>query len=145
MIFYRGSRPPVPPLDPPMRACYREKMVHILCVISHIYYAQARLGLRCSHMHCKIYSITYLKWPLSKRPNMVFKTDYRLMQVESFSECPLFAILSTFFKLPVVVKTFVCLFFEWPFTQVVHVSKHQKRRQLSCQLFFCVNLHILYF
>ena len=46
---------------------------------------------------------------------LVFKTVYRLMQVKSIAECILHAILSTFIKLPFIVKTFVLSIFEWPF------------------------------
>ena len=53
-----------------------------------------------------IYSKTCVKWPLSKRPKMVSKTNYRLMQVKSIAECS--------FKLPFVIKTFVLSIFEWP-------------------------------
>ena len=66
---------------------------------------------------------------LKKTKKMVFKTDYRLMQVKSIAECSLIAgqkycrrlqrehsaILLTFIKLPVVIKTFVLSIFEWPF------------------------------
>ena len=49
-----------------------------------------------------------------------FKTDYRLMRVKSIAECSRehSAILSTFIKLPFVIKTFalsVFVYFEWPF------------------------------
>ena len=60
-----------------------------------------------------IYSKTCVKRPLSKRPKMVFKTNYRLMQVKSIAECS--TILSTFIKLPFVIKIFVLSIFEWPF------------------------------
>ena len=57
------------------------------------------------------YSITCLKWPLKKKTkNMFFKTDYRLMQVKVLHS----AILSTFIKLPFVIKIFVLSIFEWP-------------------------------
>ena len=51
---------------------------------------------------------------------MVFKTDYRLMQVKSIAECSKgskehSAILSTFIKLPVFIKTFDLSILEWPF------------------------------
>ena len=46
------------------------------------------------------------KRPLSKRPKIDFKTNYRLMQVKS--------ILSTCIKLPFVFKTFVMSIFKWP-------------------------------
>ena len=46
---------------------------------------------------------------------LFFKTDYRLMQVKSIAECSRehSAILSTFIKLPFVLKTFVLSIFEW--------------------------------
>ena len=55
-------------------------------------------------------SKTCLKRPFSKRPNMVFKTNFRLMLVKSVAECSKgehSAILSTFIKLPFVIKIFV--------------------------------------
>ena len=47
----------------------------------------------------------------NRRPKIVFKTDYRFMQVKSTAEC---SILSTFTKLPFVFKTVVLSIFEWP-------------------------------
>ena len=56
----------------------------------------------------KTYSKTCLKWPLSKRPKIVFKTNYPLMQVKSIAECwEHSAILSIFIKLPFGIKIFV--------------------------------------
>ena len=37
--------------------------------------------------HFFVYSKTCVQGPLSKRQKMVFKTDYRLMQVKSIAEC----------------------------------------------------------
>ena len=45
---------------------------------------------------------------------MVFKAHYRLIQVKSI-EGEHSVILSTFIKLPFVIKTFVLSIFEWPF------------------------------
>ena len=45
---------------------------------------------------------------------MVFKTNYRLMQVKSIAECQS-AILLTFIKLPFVIKICVLSIFEWLF------------------------------
>ena len=39
------------------------------------------------------YSKRCVKGPLSKRPKMVFKTDYRLIQVKSIAECSHWSIL----------------------------------------------------
>ena len=49
-----------------------------------------------------------------RRPKLVFKTNYCLMQVKSIAECSYSAILSTFIKLPFVIKIFVLSVFEWP-------------------------------
>ena len=58
-----------------------------------------------------IYSKTCVKWPLSKRPKIGFKSNYHLMQVQGEHS----AILSTFIKRPFVIKIFVLSIFEWPF------------------------------
>ena len=53
-----------------------------------------------------------------KKTKIDFETDYRLMQVKSIAECfkgEHSAILLTFIKLPVVIKTFVLSIFEQPF------------------------------
>ena len=66
------------------------------------------------------YSKTCVKRPLSKRQKMVFKTDYRIMQVKVIAECyPLEnpAILSTFINLPFAIKTFVLFILSGCFTQ----------------------------
>ena len=41
----------------------------------------------------KYYSKTCLKWPLSKKPKMVFNANYRLMKVKSIAECSPWSIL----------------------------------------------------
>ena len=72
------------------------------------------------------YSKTCVKQPLSKRPKLVFKTKYCLMQVKSVAECSKgsilillqgehSAMLSTFIKLPIVKKIFGLSIFEWLF------------------------------
>ena len=48
---------------------------------------------------------------------MVYKTDYRLMQVKSIGEHS--ATLSTFIKLPFVIKIFVLSIFEGRLRQVL--------------------------
>ena len=57
------------------------------------------------------YSKTCVRWLLSKELKLVFKTNYRLMQVKGEHS----ARLSTFIKLPFVIKIFVLSIFEWPF------------------------------
>ena len=60
------------------------------------------------------YIKTCLKRPLKKDQNLVFKTDYRLMQVKVLQNDPRehSAILSTCIKLPSVFKIFVLSMFE---------------------------------
>ena len=76
------------------------------------------------------YLKTCVKHPLSKiQKKMVFKTNYRLMQVKSISECSPFnagqkycsvlqgehsAIILTFIKIPFVKPLYLSIF-EWPF------------------------------
>ena len=52
----------------------------------------------------------------SKAQKLVFKTDYRLMQVKSIAECSgeHSAILLTLIKLPFVINSFVLSIFDWP-------------------------------
>ena len=61
------------------------------------------------------YSKTCLKLQLKIRQKYVFKTDHRLMQIKSIAEClEHSAILSTFIKLPFVIKIFVLSIYERP-------------------------------
>ena len=65
-----------------------------------------------------LYSKTCVKQPLSKRPKMFFQDGLLLNAGQKY--CRMLqrehsAILSTFIKLPFVIKTFVLSVFEWPF------------------------------
>ena len=56
-----------------------------------------------------------------KDQKLIFKTDFRLMQVKRIVECSKgnhSAIRSTFIKLrvPFLIKIFILSIFEWPFT-----------------------------
>ena len=64
---------------------------------------------------------------LKATKKLVFKTNYRLMKVESIAECSKGSVLQyfqPFIKLPFVFKTFLLSNFEWPiktgFTVHVH-------------------------
>ena len=67
---------------------------------------------------------------------MIFKTDYRLMQVKSIAEClEHSALQSTYIKLPVVIKTFVLSIFGWPFyTGFTVCCPHEENLGLSYPL-----------
>ena len=56
------------------------------------------------------------KWSLKRRPKLVYKMAYRLMQVKHIADCSprAFCNTFTFIKPPFVFKTFVLSIFEWP-------------------------------
>ena len=60
-----------------------------------------------------MYSKLVLSGHSKRRPKLVFKIDYRLMQFKGI-EVEHSAILLTFIKLPFVIKIFVLSIFEWP-------------------------------
>ena len=125
--FFRwGSRPPVPPLDPNMAACWCDKYQNLVswnrffnCFqlflkVHPSYYKYLRDLIKGTHqsklwwqrrlvqgiiygcLWFKHYSKTCVKEPLSKRQKMVFNTDYCLMQVKSIAECSKGSILQYF-------------------------------------------------
>ena len=68
------------------------------------------------------YSKTCVKWPLSKRPKVVFQDQLLLYAGQKY--CRMLqgvhsAILLTFMTLPLVIKIFVLLFLSGRFTQVL--------------------------
>ena len=64
-------------------------------------------------------SKTFVKRPLSKRPKIGFQDQLLLNAGQKYCRMPqgggAFAILSTFMKLPFVIKIIVLSIFEWPF------------------------------
>ena len=80
-----------------------------------------------------IYSKTCLKRSLRKKTKKVFKTNYRLMQVNCIAERSKehSAIHSTFIKLPSVIKIFVLSILSGCFRQVLLNSKTCVKRPLS--------------
>ena len=67
----------------------------------------------------KIYSKTRVKQPLSKRPKIGFQDQSSLNAGQKYCRMQHSAILSTFIKLPFVIKIFVLSIFEWPFYTVI--------------------------
>ena len=53
-------------------------------------------GVNPNNLTTYIYSKTCLKRPFKKKTKVDFKTDYRLMQVESIAECSKRAFCNTF-------------------------------------------------
>ena len=75
-----------------------------------------------SSWYIQIYSKTCVKWPLSKRPKMGFKTNYLLMQVKSIAECSKGSILNYFrpsLSYQLSLRSLFCLFLSGHITQVL--------------------------
>ena len=67
----------------------------------------------CGHTHFLflIYIKTCVKRPLSKRPKMFFKTDYRLMQVKSIAECSILQYVWPSFSYHLSLRSFWVAFY----------------------------------
>ena len=73
-----------------------------------------------------INSKTCVKWSFQKDQKMVFKTNYRLMQVKSIAECSLWSILQYFrpsLSYHLSLRPLFCLFLSGHFIQVLLYSK----------------------
>ena len=90
-------------------------------------------------MSVSIYSKTCVKQPLSRRPKLVFNTNYRLMQVKSIAECSKGSILQYF--QPSLSYNFsliplFCILFSGRFTQVLlYVLVHNVKTAFCYVLF----------
>ena len=90
----------------------------VISKIKYLWFALPMLKLKTG----KIYSKTCVKWQLSKRPKMVIKTNYRLMQVKSIAECSNVSILQYFqpaLSYHLSLRSLFCLFLSDCFTQVL--------------------------
>ena len=78
------------------------------------------------------------KQTISKRPQLVFKTNYRLMLFKRIAECSERALWNTltFIKLPFVIMIFVLSISEWPFYTAFTVSRSIDERFNNISLFF---------
>ena len=92
---------------------------------------------------CFWYSKTCVKRSLSKRSKIIFKTNYRLMQVKKY--CRMLqehsAMLLTFIKLPFVITIPVLSIFKWPFYTGFTVCKllfWANRKTVVAFLFFLI-------
>ena len=72
----------------------------------------------------------FLNGHSQKDQKLVFKTNYRLMQVKSIAEHS--AILSTFIKLPLVFKIFVLSIFEWPLKTGIIIKSNRIQNRYLC-------------
>ena len=85
-------------------------------------YAGYQLSSSNNSMRKLIYSKTCVKRPLSKRPKIDFKTNYRSMQVISIAECSKGSILQYFrpsISYHLSLRSLFCLFLSCRFTQVL--------------------------
>ena len=81
------------------------------------FFLQHMLRLVAVFLH-SVYSKTFIKWPLSKRPKIGFQDQFSLNVGQKY--CRMLqgehsAILKAFIKLPFVIKIFVLSIFDWPF------------------------------
>ena len=85
---------------------------------SRLYTELVRTHLEFADVVWHPYSKTSVKWPLSKRPKSVFQDQLSLNASQKYCRTlqgEHSAILSTFIKLPFVIKIFVLSIFEWKF------------------------------
>ena len=108
---------------PICRYCYHFKFYTYL--LSHLHmnsnYEHLLAIYRSKRASCK-YNKTCVKRPLSKRPKSVFKTNYRLMQVKSITECSKWSILQYFrpsLRYQLLLRSLFCLFLSGRFTHIL--------------------------
>ena len=89
------------------------KGLHVYLVRSDVLFSACAIFTCLLSLNSLIYmySKTCVNRPLLKDRKLVFKTNYSLMQVQG----SILQILSTFIKLPFVIKIFVLFIFEWLF------------------------------
>ena len=86
-------------------------------------------------------SKTCVKWPLSKRSKIGFQDKLSLNSGQKY--CRMLrsehsAILSTFIKLPFVLKIFVLSIFEWPFYTGFTVHNQGPSKGETWEKFYCI-------
>ena len=75
---------------------------------------------------CLIYSETCVKWPLSKRSKLIFKTNYRLIQVKSITEWSILQYYRPSLSCHLSLKPLFSVVLSGRFTQVLLYSiKHE--------------------
>ena len=87
-------------------------------VLKHFYQCFLKCFSSCIFGTYHIYSKTYEKRPLSKRPKIGFQDQLSLNAGQKYCRMPQgehSAILLTFIKLPFVIKIFALSIFEWLF------------------------------
>ena len=82
-----------------------------------------------------IFSKSCVKRHSQKDQNLVFKTNYRLMQVKSIAECSKGRSILQYFRpslsYQLLLRSF-CLFFEWPFYTGFTVPSSSKLSNFGC-------------
>ena len=96
-----------------MMLCYQTQPIHVAHK-EEVWELWSNILFSQSDQRLYNYSKTCVKRPLLKRSKIVYKTNHHLMQVKSVAE-----MLSTFIKLPFVIKIYVLSIFSGRFTQVL--------------------------
>ena len=121
--------------------CYFWKMGKICnCRLLQIIGGALRVNCMFWQVHTELlrygcYSKTSVKLPLSRRPKMVFKTDYRLMRIKSIAACTKRSIMqyvrpSLSYQLS--LRDLFCLFLSGRLTQVLLYMDFLTSPVLSC-------------
>ena len=94
--------------------------------IHHGYTLSVVMSIICNSNTLCLYSKTCVKRPPQKDRKLVFKTNYRLMQVKSTAECSMGSILQYFrpsLSYHLLLKPLFCLFLSGRFTQILLYSQ----------------------
>ena len=111
------TKTPFPPVV--VTAVCSKAVISVAAAVSSLFVVVYIICVGCAFGHkSMIYNITCVKRPHSKRQKIGFQYQLSLNAGQKY--CRMFqwehsAILSTFIKLPFVIKIFVLSIFEWPF------------------------------
>ena len=98
--------------------CQKVNLFWIQCNHFNLLHFNDLFHAYCYNNYGIVYSKTCVKRPLSSRPQIGFQDQLSLNAGQKYCRMLQWehsAILSTFIKLPFVIKTFVLSIFEWPF------------------------------
>ena len=87
----------------------------IVWLVSHCQAMKAREPFSARIYNMLMYSKACVKWPLSKRPKIGFQDQLSLHAGQKYCRMQHSAKLTTFIKLPFVIKMLILSIFEWPF------------------------------
>ena len=121
----------------------------IMFIISDMTFVRCTAPLLSMPGLKKVYSKTCVKRPLSKIPKIVFQDQLSLNAGQKYCrrlQVEHSAILLTFIKLPVVIKTFFLSIFAWPFytgsTVLMYITNSRVTRHTFTQSWFDILVRV---